>query len=625
MFENLPNFNLFSNVNTNYTYLKNDFLGITFNFSSFLIFFFQVCFVFILFLLFYLCGDKITRIFIKNKQQDPYWFFVTICLGYIAFGTGIAFLGVVSLLKPPILFGYYALFVLFSIFPYKKVNIVASLAKTKRFFSQLVKLHTLVFIGTMLFVGIALLRVLPPEIGEDAVGYHTDLPVLYLSHQTMILPSKEPQRVIPVPQLGEMPYLAAISFGLKDASRLIHFVFYCLVVLLLFTIVKQKKNGFFIYVPLLFVTSSVVLRHASTAYVDFNLLLCWLLTIMLLQDNKSFSKKKAVLIGILFGGVLATKVWLLIYIPVLIIFIIFLQKDTKKIKIFQYVTLFLLCALAVSSIWYIRSYIITGNPIYPILSSYMPFEVYHEVALSINNYITLNWKMFSVATLVVFSPLFFLGVISFFLNFRKIIKKINTSTLFFFIFLITIEQLFINIHLGRHLLPWYIFAIFVASYGISYFFLQNKAILYKYFFSSAYCVLLFYYLVNSLFILPYGLGLANQNNYLTRILSKDNSSYYNFDNVFGKWLNKNATVATYDIFGYYYADFQYTDVHYIFEKKHQSFSLLKKGGISLLFIKGGEIDWFCKRLYLRDCSSSQVTLLATYPQNYRYYNLYRVR
>lgn len=624
MFENLPNFNLFSNIISNYVFLKNDFTGITFSLPSFIFFIIQIVFVIILFTLFYFCGDKIKHFFIGNKDNH-YSLFVNICLGYIVFGTGIAVIGIFSLLSLHVLFGYYTIFVLFSLFPYKKIYIYKIVTTIKHFFSQLYKLNKPIFIGTLLFVIIVFFRALPPEIGEDAVGYHTDLPVLYLSHQTMILSSKDPQRVIPVPQLGEMPYLAAISFGIKDASRFINFTFYCLVVLLLFVVAKQKKNIFLLYAPLIFVTSSVVLRHASTAYVDFTLLLCWLLPVILLQDKKGFSKKKIVLFGILFGGALATKVWLLIYIPVLILFIIFLQKDTKKRKIFQYVTIFLLSALAVSFIWYVRSYTITGNPIYPILSSYMPFEVYQEAVSGISNYFVFNWKIFSVSTLVVLSPLFFLGIFSFLLYSKKILKRISTSTLFLFILLITIEQLFINIHLGRHLLPWYIFAIFVASYGISYFFLQNKAIMYKYIFSFVYCILFSYYLVTTLLIVPYGLGLANQNNYLTRILSRDNSSYYDFDKTFGKWLNKNAIVATYDIFGYYYADFQYTDVHYIFEKKHQSFSLLKKNGISLLFIKGGEIDWFCKRLYLRDCNSSHVILLATYPQNYHYYNLYRVR
>lgn len=624
MFENLPNFNLFSNIISNYFFLKSDFTGITFNLSSFILFIVQIAFVIVLFALFYLCGDKIKHFFIGNKS-DHYSLFLNICLGYIVFGTGIAVIGTLSLLSSYVLFSYYAIFVLFSLFPYKKINIYGIITKTKHLFSHLYKLNNFVFIGTLLFVIIVFFRLLPPEIGEDAVGYHTDLPVLYLSHQTMILPSKEPQRVIPVPQLGEMPYLAAVSFGMKDASRFINFTFFCLVVLLLFGVVKQKKNIFLIYAPLIFVTSSVVLRHASTAYVDFNLLLCWLLTIILLQEYKNISKKKVILLGILFGGVLATKVWLLIYMPALIVFIFFLQRSLKKGKFVQYVILFIISSLAVCVIWYIRSYIITGNPIYPILSSYMPFEVYEKAVVGINNYIILNWRMFSVSTLVVFSPLFFLGILPFFLYSREIYKKIKNQPLFFFILLISLEQLFINIHLGRHLLSWYIFAIFVSAYGISYFFLRNKSVFYKYTFFLIYCILFCYYLVNSLLILPYGLGLANQNSYLTRILSKDNSSYYNFDDVFGKWLNKEATVATYDIFGYYYADFQYIDVHYIFEKKHQSFSLLKKSGISLLFIKGGDITWFCQRLYLKDCNSSQVALLATYPRDYHYYNLYKVR
>ena len=109
------------------------------------------------------------------------------------------------------------------------------------------------------------------------------------------------------------------------------------------------------------------------------------------------------------------------------------------------------------------------------------------------------------------------------------------------------------------------------------------------------------------------------------MLFRDNASYYDFDGVFSTWLDPASVVATYDIFGYYYADFHAIDIHYFFDKKYQSFSILREHGISLLLIKGGDIVWFCQRLSLRNCPESSVLLLATYPSDAKKFNLYKIR
>ena len=96
----------------------------------------------------------------------------------------------------------------------------------------------------------------------------------------------------------------------------------------------------------------------------------------------------------------------------------------------------------------------------------------------------------------------------------------------------------------------------------------------------------------------------------------------NFDYLFNKWISNKDKIATYGIYGYYYANFDYIDINYIFDKNNRSFDLLLQNNVTKLFIKGGDILWFCKTLSLYDCKSNKVELLASYPKGLKKYNLY---
>jgi hypothetical protein len=171
------------------------------------------------------------------------------------------------------------------------------------------------------------------------------------------------------------------------------------------------------------------------------------------------------------------------------------------------------------------------------------------------------------------------------------------------------------------LIGLYLPLIFLASLGIYNMIFKLKLI--KIFLSLILFVLFAYYFINQVLVLPYTFGIANQNNYLTRILSRDNSSYYDFGGKFEKYISKKDYVATYKIFGYYYANFKFIDVNFIFGK-NMDFSMLKKHGITKLFIKGGDINWFCKTAGITNCNSSDYKLLSVYNKFPTYY-LYSIK
>ena len=174
---------------------------------------------------------------------------------------------------------------------------------------------------------------------------------------------------------------------------------------------------------------------------------------------------------------------------------------------------------------------------------------------------------------------------------------------------------------GRYLIGLYILLIFLASLGIYNFAAKTKLL--KLFLSLVLFILFAYYFINQILILPYAFGVANQNNYLTRILSRDNSSYYDFGGKFHDYISAKDYVATYKIFGLYYANFKFIDVNFIFDK-NKDFSVLKKHGVTKLVIKGGDINWFCKTAGVTNCSSSAYKLLSSYNEFPTYY-LYSIK
>lgn len=608
---------LFQNIVNNVTNLQEDFLGISINILGIGLVFLHSLICLSVFIVFYFFGEKVRVLFFK--QNEKFNFFINIALGYIVIGGGLGLLGLFSLLNPIIFTGYLIVVCLIAFynFPlkiFKKTNykILAYHNFKKNFIAWAV----------ILFVFITFLRLINPEIVED--GYHTDNAKLFItSHTTMHL-SKDSLHTLPFPQLPEMIYMIPLSLSDKEATRYIHFGFYLLIIVLLFQFAKDKRYRFATFLPLLFVTTPVVIRNAPTQYTDFFALYTFLLAVFLIEKN--MKRSNIVLTGILYGAVVSAKVWMLVYLPAVLLYFLVLNRHLLYKKMLLFSMLFLTGFLSVSIIWYVRAFLLTGNPIFPVMNRLFIKEIPPGINpipyLTSDNYLGFNSGMFMYENLSGLSPLFFIGILSFIIVFYKNLFRFVKLPLFILLGVLTLEQLFIHIEWGRYLLIWFLLTSIFISAGILYLYKNNK--LYKYGIILVFSVLFGYYFINTVLALPYGFGWANRNSYLTRILGRDNVSYYNFNNDFDKWISDKDLVATYGIYSFYYADFKHVDVGYILKGKSDSFDNLKKNGVTKLLIKGGEIDWFCKELSLYDCNSEKVKQLAFYP-DYKKYNLYLLK
>ncbi len=533
---------LINNVIDNYHYARVDFIGFTLSIQGILHFLQSGALALVILILYYLLGGKIRKLFFRDVRA--YSSFINIAVGLIAVNIGLAILGVFSLLRPDIIAGYLITSALIALYP-------LSILRVRQFHNTLpLSLLNLylnpwknrIVWGAALFVLIALLRLAVPETAEDA--YHTDLPVRYLAAHTTMLADRDVLHVIPYPQLAEMTYLIPIFFGDKEAARFIHFGLYLLILLLLCQIAKKSEYRYAKFAPLLFVTTPLVVRYSSSEYVDLFMVFTFLLSVLML--GKNVSKKHIILSGILFGAVISTKVWMLVYMPALLVYMLVLDRQYGIYQKSKRLLLFMISSFAIVSIWYIRAFLITGDPVFPIFAKLAYIGAVPSQKPSLFNYFGFNWEMFTPPNLFILSPFFFMGIVLCLLNFKMVYRLVRRTSLFPFFIILTCEQLIIQVHGGRYLLGWYAFAILIVSAGIPM--LTEKLRIVRFIFIASYVLLTTYYLLSTLLILPYGLGWADQNKYLTRVLRRDNSSYYDFDHLFHKWNcqeNKVTLRATY--------------------------------------------------------------------------------
>ena len=608
-------YQLIANIHINYTNLLKDFVGLSVNISAILELLKIITLVIVIFVVLYLLGEKISKIFLKENINNNVAPFLYISLGYVFFGTGIAVLGMMSLFYSEFLISYLLLCIGIAVYPRNTLEArfrnIPNLVKQCR--EDCMK-HSLLYVGIFGFVLIGFLKLFIPETGVDAIWYHTDYPRLYLKlHSMMNIDPQGKYYPAVVPSLADMYYVITQFFGLKDASRYIHYGFYFLVVALFLLGFKKKGFGANVYACLLFVTSPVVIRHTSTAYNEFQWILCWLITVYIITSERDVTYRKLILAGILFGGTLATKLWMLPFSVVfLLYFCIYFYKNGLSI-ILKKSIVFIIVAFLIPLIWYMRAFIITGNPLFPTLWIYPTGESYSASSLiSLSNF-SLENLLKRLTIIYSISPFTIIGAIFLFASATR--KEIIKNRLFsVFAIILSLVHFLIAYNWHRFVLPFYSVIVLILGYGIKNF--LSKHVLFKFAASFSFFVLFLYYFSNTMLTLPYGLGWANKNKYLTRILSRDNSSYYDYDHRFSSKINNSDKVATYGLWGFYYADFDYFYSEDVFRKKERSLAVLSRQGATMLLIKGGDVDWLCKTENLKGCRDKKYTLLSSYIFSY---------
>ncbi|MBW1995139.1 MAG: hypothetical protein JRI77_11925 [Deltaproteobacteria bacterium] len=211
--------------------------------------------------------------------------------------------------------------------------------------------------------------VLTPATGRDALSYHLEVPRLYIKHQGLyFIPGNFFSNY---PLNAEMLFLAALMVQGDMLAKGIHYTALLLLLAAMWNYIKQHvpevSPGF---LPLLiFASIPSVFTTAYMAYTDLLLTLYGFLA--LFAFTNWFNRPGfgwLVLVAIFTGVAAATKYGGLILLPLGVIGILFAARlhGMSFSRVLPPLAVYLGIAIMVASPYYIKNWILTGNPFYPL-------------------------------------------------------------------------------------------------------------------------------------------------------------------------------------------------------------------------------------------------------------------
>ncbi|MHB8769846.1 MAG: ArnT family glycosyltransferase [Syntrophales bacterium] len=224
------------------------------------------------------------------------------------------------------------------------------------------------FLGILLVIG--LLQTFTPEIGKDALIYHLAVPKLYLANQGLYL---IPGNVFAsYPLLGEMHYLLALFLQDDILARAMHYAVLGLILLGIGLCSRylMREHAFPAVSMLVFVSIPSVFLVSSMAYND---LFVTLFTLAALYAFLCWYERGStgwiLLCGIFSGAAAACKYTALLIAPLGCLGILWLmaRRRAGPGAALGRCTLYLSAAFLCGSPFYLKNWVLTGNPFYPFL------------------------------------------------------------------------------------------------------------------------------------------------------------------------------------------------------------------------------------------------------------------
>ncbi|KKU55955.1 MAG: Dolichyl-phosphate-mannose-protein mannosyltransferase [Candidatus Amesbacteria bacterium GW2011_GWA2_47_11] len=245
------------------------------------------------------------------------------------------------------------------------------------------KLYRLNKIGTVfLFFLIAQLLInligsLGPELSFDALWYHLTLPKMWLSQGHLSFYPGSVFKYSAMPMLTEMLYLPALALGSEVLAKFIHYLFGILTLIVTFKLSRKYLSIHYSLLTITILSSNLVFSWLQiTANIDLARTFFETLALYLFLDKKIY--KSAVSLGL----AASTKLLALGSLP-----IYWILAWRQKIS-FKYPIYYSLLTITILSPWLLRSYLVTGNPVYPFLS-----PLYTDTRISLNP--TDLWTVFT--------------------------------------------------------------------------------------------------------------------------------------------------------------------------------------------------------------------------------------
>ncbi len=233
----------------------------------------------------------------------------------------------------------------------------------------------------------ALVAAAAPPTGMDSLVYHLNLPKEFIKYHGIHAVPFDVNALWPLNI--EMLFLFGLLFKNAIIAKMFNFLAGVLCVFSIYLISRKfASKTASLAAATLFYLMPVIVSQSGYAYVDVSItFFCSLMVILFLDYTETGGKELSILSGLFAGILMGSKFTNGLIVGV--VFVAFIVSDLMKRKksrdIFINAALFFFIAAIVSCHWYVRAYIIRGNPLFPFLQNVFGNGIAREFKTSASN------------------------------------------------------------------------------------------------------------------------------------------------------------------------------------------------------------------------------------------------
>ncbi|MFC1813393.1 ArnT family glycosyltransferase [Thermodesulfobacteriota bacterium] len=231
----------------------------------------------------------------------------------------------------------------------------------------------LLCITILLFVVIEFILNLTPPISRDALIHHLAVPKLWLKHGGFYETPWANYSYYPM--YINLLYLACLYFKNDIVPKFVHLAFGLGTGVLIYIYLKQKLDrNWGLLGMVIFLTTPIVVWLSTSAYIDLGMTFFTTASILALVRWRELEYRhtgwlliSAFCMGIAVGSKYnALIAWFIVNLLLVIIYVRETKHQTAAVK---YGLMFFAITALVASPWYMKNYLLTGNPFHPMFHS----------------------------------------------------------------------------------------------------------------------------------------------------------------------------------------------------------------------------------------------------------------
>jgi len=332
----------------------------------------------------------------KNFSSLKIRLLLSITLGLGILSYSILFIGLFGFLYQEVIWSLLIVGVMAGIYTFRKERIFMVFKRRfniLKFLKELDWFNKLLLAFLITFILINLIGALAPPLVVDDIKYHLAIPKRYVEAGAITYIPDIYFSNFPFPM--EMLWTLAICIDSGELAQLINWSIGLLVIG--WIVILGNKSGLqtaLTVLPVsLFYSITTVGAQSRSGMVELGGVLFFLACVYLINEYKEFAERKPLILGGILCGLFAvvklSNAAMMILLTIWIVYSIWRKKKSFRAGLSSGI-LFGSVALLVAGVWYVKTYLMTGNPVYPFLQSIFGGSPIHTELLTWGDHEIIN-------------------------------------------------------------------------------------------------------------------------------------------------------------------------------------------------------------------------------------------